>query len=653
MIKLPSVFSSGALYQHNSDLTIYGYTTAGHHVSASIYLQNNVIESAETGSDDAGRFEITIKTPGASFTSYNIKIYDNNETIMLENIVFGELWLASGQSNMEMTNIFMTDCDEFLAVLGRCNLRYYAQEYGDPVHFPFEGSDELGGRWSDSADINAIKNISAAGTAFMKEIYTFLNNTGNEVPVGILNVSWGGTPIGGWIPGKELFRNSILKNAIEKYGRLPLPETWDTAGELNFQQMSAMYNRKIYPLLGVKIRGILWYQGESDCGGEHILNVYSEYLRCYYSVYKELFAAEKTNFKMISSLLYPWPYGESGETCMGYVNNAFIQCAREYADSFTYATVADLPPVWSYHLNNHPIHPANKYEIGRRLGMLANTCCYGKEGQTVPATLKSVDTEGSFMILNFDNVGNGLRIEGKKARGLYICGPDGIYLPAECEIIASDTLKIHYPFISHPVHAAYAFHSFEPGSNLFAGDFPVAPFKTDWSRFIKIEAKPWMNTETDAVWVNAMRGDLLDMFYHAVWQPYLESEICFDTAFTLTGRSLRIYSDKTEYGVSVKGYFSNRLALSDFEGLRFDLYNTKGLSVSLICEYQNQEGVRNIFLKAEKIADIKGGWSTWEIQFKFPDHADISKMTFLFSHENNPYLFVNMESLWLIPKSQS
>ena len=105
---------------------------------------------------------------------------------------------------------------------------------------------------------------------------------------------------------------------------------------------------------------------------------------------------------------------------------------------------------------------------------------------------------------------------------------DGIYLPAEYEIIAPDTLAVSYPFIEKPVHAAYAFNSFEPGCNLYAGDYPVAPFKTDWSRFIKIEAKPWMNMENDAVWVNSMRGDVLDMFYHSIWQP------CSDSRSVLT-----------------------------------------------------------------------------------------------------------------------
>ncbi|MHB1154319.1 MAG: hypothetical protein ACYC00_18580 [Eubacteriales bacterium] len=650
MIKLASVFSSGALYQHSSALTIHGYTSANILVTVSILLCNNEITLNKANSDETGRFDITVTTPEASFTIYTIEICDNTDKVTLNNIIFGELWLASGQSNMEMTNIFMTDCNEYLATLGKYNLRYYAQEYGDPVNFPYDGSDEVKGKWSDGTDMAALLNISAAGTAFMEEIFTYLNRCGLKIPVGILNASWGGTPIGGWIPRNELLADNLIKNTIQKYGRIPTIENWNTAGDLNGQQMAAMYNRKIYPLLGVKIRVVFWYHGESDCGGEHILNVYAQYLRCYYSVYKKQFAADCDNFMMISSLLYPWPYGESGETCMGYVNNSFIQCALENPKAFAYAPITDLSPIWSYHLNNHPIHPANKYDVGRRLGMLANTGCYEKEGQSSPATLCESMIAGNVIVLKFNNVGDGLRIEGKKTRGLYISSSDGIYLPAECEVIAPDTLSVSYPFMPNPEHVAYAFNSFEPGCNLFAGDYPVAPFKTDWSRFIKIEAKPWMNMENDAVWVNAMRGDILDMFYHSIWQPCTDSEICFDNAFTLTGRSLRVYSNHTEYGVSVKSYFSNRLALSDFAGLRFNLFNNNGLSVSLNCEFKNTDGLHNISLQAKKLFDVRGGWSTWELQFDTLNNIEIDKMTFRFKHENNNYLFVNIESLYLLPK---
>lgn len=648
MISLPSVFSNGALYQQNSVLTIYGYTYANVPVAAELSISKKIISKNQALSDSNGYFGLTLQTPGASFDLYTITVSNENENIKLDNIMFGELWLASGQSNMELSNVFMTDCDEYITTLGTMNIRYFAQEYGDST-FPFNGSDKLQGKWSDSTDLITLKNISAAGTAFMKEIFGFLNNE-KETPVGILNASWGGTPIYGWIPRNELLANIIIKNTLQNIGQALTPENWNTAGDCNFQQPSAMYNRKIFPLLGLKIRGIIWYQGEHHCGDEYRLNVYSEYLRCYYSIYKKQFAADIQNFKMISPLLYPWPYGESGETYMGYVNNAFIQCALENPESFAFVPISDLSPVWGFHLNNHPIHPTHKYEVGHRLGMLANVISYGKKGQASPATIRSCISEGDRLTIQFDNTGVGLRIEGKKARGLYISGSDGIYLPAECEVTAPDTLSVSYPFISEPKHAAFAFHSFEPGCNLYAGDYPVAPFKTDRSTLIKIEAKPWMNMEIDSVWVNAMRGDILDMFYHSVWQPCNDSEICYDNAFTLSGRSLRIYSDKTEYGVSVKSYHGNRLALFEFESLRFNLFNNNGLSVSLQCEIHGINDIRNITIQAIKLFDLRGGWSTWELKLDLLNHHEIDKMIFRFKHQNNPYTFVNMESLYLIPK---
>jgi hypothetical protein len=158
-----------------------------------------------------------------------------------------------------------------------------------------------------------------------------------------------------------------------------------------------------------------------------------------------------------------------------------------------------------------------------------------------------------------------------------------------------------------------------------------------------------MNMENDAVWVNAMRGDVLDIFYHPVWQPCSGSEICFDNAFTLEGRSLRICSENAEYGVSVKSYYSSRPALADFAGLRLNLFNNNGLSVSLVCDIRDENGTHNVTIPAAKLCEVRGGWATWELRFDALD-GEVEKMTFIFKHEKNQYTFVNMESLYLIPK---
>ena len=646
MIRLPSVFSSGALFQQNSALTIRGYAD-GAGVTVRLLSGTQLIRETYA-SVNGGRFAAELTTPSASLREYTLALTDGDSTLTLEHILFGELWLASGQSNMEFQNASMPGCDAFLRKLDGMPIRFFHQDYprgGGASAFPRTPSDELGGVWGSTADTALLRDISALGTAFLHELSHYFRN---RIPVGILNASWGGTPIIGWLPEEAVQKDAALCAKLEQLGVPAQLQNWNGRGDTNYQQPFAQYNCKIAPLLGVRVRGVIWYQGENDCGAEFSARVYRQYLACYHKAYAERFAADALNFMMISSLLYPWTYGASGETNLGYLNQAFIDTAAEQPHKFAFMPIADLPPVWSYHTSNHPIHPANKYDVGYRLALLAETNSYDRGSQRTPATLDSFEKDGSRLILRFKHASSGLYVRGTHIRGMYVAGKDGLYMPAECEILAPDTLAVWHPYLANPENAAYGYASFEEGINLFAGEFPAAPFATEPEKRIVIEGKPWLDLTRQSLWCECCRANVNDVFYHPVWQPLGASELCTDSAFTQCGGSLRISSDDAEFGVSVKAYKYNRLDLQNYAALRIKLFNVHSLDARLSLDYEGRpEPFELPFVQKEDAGD---GWFFYEVPLGELPAGEIRRMSFRFSQPDTPLHFVNLESPVLIPK---
>ncbi|MBQ9995947.1 MAG: hypothetical protein IJP32_06215, partial [Clostridia bacterium] len=191
--------------------------------------------------------------------------------------------------------------------------------------------------------------------------------------------------------------------------------------------------------------------------------------------------------------------------------------------------------------------------------------------------------------------------------------------------------------------------SLEPCCNLWGGAYPIYPFYTDKENRITIEARPWYDTFRTSVWGSKMHDDVLDLFWHPIWQPESGSEVCPDIAFTLEGQSVRVCTeeDDAEFGCYVKSYPYNKLDLQKFGKLTVNLYNTVNLNAKLILEWKNGA----IEIPLEKSADLYGGWHTFEAVLDgIPENADIKKMTFRFSHTDCRYHFVNLEKVRLWKK---
>ena len=235
MIKLPAVFASGALFQHGTDFDLRGEAKPLSAVTAELMRDGRIYARYGDVSDADGRFRLTLSAPGASFDEYCLSVRDPDGEARLENILFGELWIASGQSNMEMTNIFMRGKSSLYGRMSGKKLRIFAQDWLGGLAcdgmFPFEPQPDLPGAWIGADDTAKLDNVSACASAAILELYDRLNRDGAEVPVGFLNVSVGATAIEAWIPRESFFDGGRIEEYITKLGRLrPKRSSTRTAG---------------------------------------------------------------------------------------------------------------------------------------------------------------------------------------------------------------------------------------------------------------------------------------------------------------------------------------------------------------------------------------------------------------------------------------
>ena len=656
MIRTPNVFSDNALFLHSAPLTVKGKADPGEKIEIILSLGGEVCGSWDGEAEGNGDFSVTITTPAASFDVYELAIKGESDEKVIKGILFGELWMACGQSNMEMSNAQQMQWQEMSETIKGKQLRFFNQpRLLHTDNFPFDPSAETEGWWVTPEETDKAAAVSAVATKFSNELYDFLKAKGENCPVGFLNTNRGGTCIETWIP-KEAFAED------ERIAyREPKLEGWNEKGEGNYQQPSAHFNRHVGAVFGLRARGMLWYQGESNLNAEQTKHIYKHYMVALRESYKKLFAASEDEiFPIISSQIYPWRYVTTDDTGVGYLNQCFTDLAKAFPKEYPFIPICDLKPIWNYFNGNHPIHPAHKYALGERMVKLTENIYYGREGkniQKLPPILKSCVRHGNKLRLTFENVGSGLYVDGKKARGLYVRSKDGAYTPAYFEIVSKSVMNVYHPYIEKPVHVAYAVSSMETRTNLFAGEFPVTPFCTEFGggdNAVKISVKPWLDNSNDNEFVCDFSDGLNNVFNMAVFNPCDNSSVCYDSDFTLTGRSVRIYaksnSDLT-FGVYLLARQYTSLDFENYEAMKLQIYNARKITAKLILYYKEDNGSKVIHtVTAEKTSDMKSGWTEHSFDFSSIPVGIIEKAEFSFTLAEKQLSFVNIDDIVLVPK---
>ena len=443
-IKLPAIFGDNMVLQQQTNAAIWGKASPNETVEVICSWDK---KSYSAKSDKEGAWKLKVKTPSAG-GPFKISISDG-EALTLNNVLIGEVWVCSGQSNMQMTmngyrNQPVLGSTEAILSSTNESVRLFTVKRNKSL----EPLDDLSGEWQQCIPEN-VANFSAAAYYFGRMIQKTLG-----VPVGLINSSWGGTRIEPW----------ISENGFKHFDWVNLPDK-KQEGELSPQTPTVLYNAMIKPMVGFSIRGGLWYQGESN------RNEPSEYEKLMPGLIENWRNEWGTgDFTFFYCQIAPFDYGSGG------VNSAFLREAQLKAStSIPGIGMACLMDVGE----KTNIHPADKEAAGERLAYLALVKTYGKKGfEYSGPVLKEMTVEGSMVKLTFDHAKNGLTTFGKELVNFKIAGENKRFYPAKA-MITRNGITLSSLQVEKPMAVRYAFENFVIGELFNTEGFPASSFRTD------------------------------------------------------------------------------------------------------------------------------------------------------------------------------
>lgn len=528
-MELPTLFGDGMIFQQIKDFKVWGAGEAGDTVSAVFKKGDEILETPETVTvDDNGYFEITFKGQPASYDTYSIELVNKKPDgevrteKTITDIVFGEVWVAGGQSNMQLSVNDDTNKSEILAGATNHNIRIYLEPTYPVPEKSTQPLDPLfsvpNAKWGAGDDPSAVQGTSSVGYNFICRMQEEL-----DIPVGLLNTAVGGSVIEAWVSRETVAEDDAYRTFLDNAEKYCDEYWWPTAAN----RQSTLYNAKIGPLAGYNAKGIIWYQGESN---RNELSMYDHALELVQSDWGRVFGyAEDEEMPLVYAQLAAHYYGDktsysTPSTVLAYTAETMSKAWEAHKDSMSQIAIYDLP---LHHLKENgtsagAIHPTNKIPVANRMVTAAMNLVYGGEGTTSSPVFKSMVAQGNAIYVTFDLVGDGLKIgnDSKNLQGFAIAGEDGYFVNAQAEIVSKDTVKVWNNKVANPQNVTYAFTTFNMAGNLWnSDDLAVIPFRTSKDT---VDAKlfrdhDWIYADGE-VWVSVKDSDTTKQAaFHDVW----------------------------------------------------------------------------------------------------------------------------------------
>jgi len=445
-LELRKVFADNMVLQQTATITISGKAKP----NATVKILTGWKATYKSKTDKDGLFTIDITTPKAG-GPYNIK-FDDGDILELKNVLIGEVWLAAGQSNMEMK---VKGFDSKQTVLDREEIEKHASTQ-PAIRFLTLGSTpaqepqkEISGNWEET-NANTILEFSAIAYQFAAKLKAALN-----VPIGIVVAANSGTRIESWMS-----RNT-LEAINDRYLTFDLP----------FQKNSpaAMYNTTISPLAGFKIQGVIWYQGEANRTAP------ATYLKQFPALVDNWRQDWKDqNLPFYTVEIAPFTYPTDGDKA--YVTAFFRENQRKLSRSIKNVGIVSTVDIGS----KTTVHPPDKTKAGNRLALLVLANTYLVKNSYDEAVYKSFKTEGSNAIIEFANCTT-LALNGQQVNDIEIAGNDQVFYPANAKI-ENNKLVVWSAQVAEPKSVRYCFKAYSEGNLYNQANLPIPPFRTDnWS----------------------------------------------------------------------------------------------------------------------------------------------------------------------------
>ena len=450
-IKLPAIVASNMVLQRNTTIEIWGWSAAHENIEieASWLEKVHVIVA-----DKDGNWSLEIKTTNSK-EPQTVTLKSKTSTIVLENILFGEVWLCSGQSNMQQPvkgfNGQPTP-GSMKAIVNSANpnLRLFTVGRKGTERPQLDIKEFTG--WQEASPQN-VSNFSAVAYFFGQQLQEIL-----EVPVGLIHTSYGASSVEAW----------MSTEAIKPYQKMKLEKVVIT--KKPNKTPTFLFNAMIHPLIKYKIKGALWYQGEANRSEPE------RYKKLFPAMVKDWRALFKIgNFPFYYVQIAPFNYGKN-KPFKSRINTSYIREAQlQSLDLIPNAGIAITMDVG----DEFSIHPPKKKEVADRLLYNALNQTYGyKAIDCCSPTYDSFKIENNGIKLSFKNVQSGL-YAFNTLKGFEIAGVDKIFYPADAKIVNRKKVFVKSDKVSNPIAVRYAWKNWITGTLYDTNLLPSSSFRTD------------------------------------------------------------------------------------------------------------------------------------------------------------------------------
>lgn len=445
-VTLPKMFSDGMVMQREAKANLWGTADASATVKITTSWDNKTYK-VKAGAD--GKWKTAVQTPKAG-GPYKITLADSEQTV-LDNILIGELWICSGQSNMEMPmkgfkNQPVEGAVEDILHSTDSKLRLFTVKRNSKLN----PVDTVSGQWSEATP-ESVREFSATAYYFGRELRRML-----DVPVGLIVTSWGGSACEAWMKADWL----------KAFPDAKIPATQDDIKSKN-RTPTVLYNGMLHPLIGITMRGVIWYQGEDNV---QRYKTYADMMTAMIGGWRAEWG--QGDFPFYFCQIAPYDYKIINYT----VNSALLREQQSKAELMSkncgMAVLMDAGLEYC-------IHPRKKQLAGMRLALLALNKTYGIKGITAESPYyRDVTFQNDTAVVRFNRADMWVYgSNGLKSDQFEVAGEDRVFHPAKAWIMRSK-VYVKSDSVKKPVAVRYAFKDWVEG-DLYCDGLPVSSFRTD------------------------------------------------------------------------------------------------------------------------------------------------------------------------------
>ena len=477
-LTVASPFTDNAVLQRDSQVAVWGTSDAGTTVTVKFAGQE---KSSVT--DDAGQWKVQLDSMPANAEPQELQVSNMKDEVSLSNVLVGEVWICSGQSNMEMAYKGVPN----IAVLvpSAENIRSFL--VSNTVAFTQQ--DRCQGQWKDQPPDSAVAFAFA---------YSLQEST--NVPVGIIQTSWGSSSIEAWMPRDMTQTVPHFKTIMDEFdadaktrdriNSILKSKPWGRKDDIFLRrQPNVLYNAMMHPLAPYACRGLVWYQGERNTQSMHGMLKkpwfsrnsgmlkYGDTLKTWIQRYRRQWGNDKMQFMIVMLPGFHKPMETGPKLGARHPTShswAWMRESQLKALELEHTSVANTIDLGS----EKNVHPKDKLPIGQRLALLAVRETLGKDIEAYGPTMQRVNVQGAELVVHFDHAEGLKTVDGKAPSAFWLADDNEKWVKADAEL-KGQTVVLSSSELDNPQYVRYAFVG-KPEVNLVSGaGLPAYPFRSD------------------------------------------------------------------------------------------------------------------------------------------------------------------------------